>query len=363
MNPIRNLLSDLEATIHAASAERHETTLWQVTDLFLGDVERLTEDQIGIFDVIIARLAQEIEVRVRAELARRLAPVDKAPPGIIRALAHDTIEVARPVLIQSARLGDGDLVAVAMARTGDHRHAIAMRREVSEPVSEALVARGDEPVMRALASNPGARLSAQSVAVLVDRTRLDEELGVLLQARTDLPSAQVRRLIDLARETARRRLAASTPRDLHGLLEKALKRSTKQVRAVAGSLDYRQAIETIGTIEVSRRIDEEDVAGFAANEDLEETICAVAACAEISLTAAERLFTVADSDLILIIAKARGWSWSTLQGLLKLRDPDADLPHNAQRLARTYEDLAPETAERVLRFVRRRDRNAPRAAG
>ena len=99
------------------------------------------------------------------------------------------------------------------------------------------------------------------------------------------------------------------------------------------------------------------MAGFAAKEDLEETICAVAACAGLSLTAAERLFTVADSDLVLIVAKAQGWRWSTLESLLRLRDPDALLPQQARRLAETFEGLAPETAARVLRFVQRRDRN------
>jgi hypothetical protein len=357
MNPVRHLLSDLEDTIRTGSSDRNETTLWQVTDLFLGDVERLTEEQIDIFDTVIARLARAIETRARAELARRLAPVDKAPPGVIRSLALDTIEVARPVLVHSRRLRDEDLVAVATSRSGDHREAIARRPQLSRPVSDVLVARGDEPVMRALASNPGARLSDESVAVLVDRARLDEELRVLLRARRDLPQDQVRRLFEAAEAAARRRLTASTPRDLHAIVEKALTRSTKQVRAAAGSLDYGQALETIGTIEVSRPIDEEDVAGFAAKEDLEETICAVAACAGLSLTAAERLFTVADSDLVLIVAKAQGWRWSTLESLLRLRDPDALLPQQARRLAETFEGLAPETAARVLRFVQRRDRN------
>lgn len=357
MSAVRDLMRDLETTIQTGSADRRTVTLRQVTDLFLVDVDLLTEEQIGIFDVVIERLARAIEVSARAELAHRLAPLDKAPPGVIRTLAHDTIEVARPVLIHSPRLEDGDLMAVALAKSGDHREAIARRQVVSAPVADVLVAKGERPVMHTLASNPGAKLSEASVAVLVDKARLDEELGVVLKTRSDLPAGTIGRLIDAAREAARRSLAATMPPDLHAIVEKALNRSTKRVRAVAGSLDYRQAIETIGTIEVSRPIDEEDVAGFAQNEQLEETICALSSCAEISRVAAERLFTVADSDLLLIVAKAKGWRFETLQALLRLRDPEAALPHHDQRFARTFADLDPVTAERVLGFVRRRDKS------
>ncbi|HEY8383882.1 MAG TPA: DUF2336 domain-containing protein [Microvirga sp.] len=362
MNPVRHLLMDLEGSLSNGSPERRAHTLRDVTDLFLADVDRLTDEQVAIFDQVIGRLAQAIEVQARAELSRRLAPVEKAPPGVIRSLAHDEIEVAHPVLVQSARLDEGDLIAVAVAKSGEHRHAIAQRQHVPEPVSDVLVARGDGPVIRALAANAGARLSRNAAAVLVDRARLDDELRLLLKDRADLPPGHIRRLLDIAEETARRRLATSTPSGLHAVMEQALARSAKRVRAVAGSLDYTDAIDTIGAIQIGRTLDEDDVVGFAQADYLEETICAVAACAGLSLQAAERLFTLVDSDLILIVSKAQGWSWSTVRTLLKLRDPEAGLPHNLKRHAETYAGLADKTAQRVLRMMRRRDREERDAA-
>jgi hypothetical protein len=67
---------------------------------------------------------------------------------------------------------------------------------------------------------------------------------------------------------------------------------------------------------------------------------------------------VADSDLLLILGKAKGWSWATLRALLALKDPDALEPQRLKRHAETFEDLDPQTAHRVLRFVQRRDRKA-----
>jgi hypothetical protein len=365
MSPILRLMNDLEESIVAASPERRETTLWGVTDLFLLDADLLTDEQIDIFDSVIARLAAEIEARARAELARRLAPVAKAPPGIVRSLAYDTIEVARPILVHSPRLDDETLVGIVSTTGQEHRQAVAQRAQLAETVTDALVSHGEGPVMHALAANQGARFSAEGAAVLVNEARLDEELQLLLRARGDLPAAQVQRLVALAQDTARRHLSASMPSELRGAVEEAVAHSARQVRAiVAGTLDYTSARDTIGAIELGRAVDEEDVAGFAGRDCLEETICALASCARLSLIAAERLFTMADSDLLLVVGKAQGWSWSTIRELLRLRDPDTLLPHNARRLAQTYGDLSPKTAETVLRVVRQRDRaeaeNQPR---
>jgi hypothetical protein len=357
MSPILRLMHDLEESIAVGSPERREKTLWRVTDLFLLDTELLTDEQIEIFDGVIARLAAEIETRARADLARRLAPVPKAPPGVILSLAQDHIEVARPILVHSPRLDDRTLITIAIGKGQEHQQAIAQRAQLSEPVTEVLVVHGAAPVMHALAANPGARLSSDSAAVLVDKARLDEELQVLLSARADLPNVQVHRLIELAQDTARRHLSASVPSDLRGAVDEAVAHSAKRVRAiVAGTLDYGTALDTVGAIEIGRRLDEEDIAGFAASDLLEETVCAVASCVGLSLTAAERLFTMADSDLLLVVAKAQGWSWPTLQAVLRLRDPDTLLPHHARRLAQTYADLAEKTAQGVLRFVKQRDR-------
>jgi hypothetical protein len=351
MNAVRHLMHDLEQTIASGSPGRQESTLWQITNLLLVDIERLTDEQIDIFDRVIARLAEAIEVEVRAELARRLAPYDRAPPRVVRALAHDEIAVAHPVLAASPRLDDGDLIAVAQSRTPEHRHAIAERANLTVPVTDTLLSRPDRPLLHKLAANKGARFSDEGAQVLVDEARLDAELQKLLQTRADLPRTAMERVFKLAQATAREHLAATTPASLQRAMEKALTRSTKRVRAAAGTLDYAMALDTIGAIEIGRAVDEEDVLGFAANDQLEEAICAISVCAGLELTAAERLFTVSDSDLLLIVGKALAWRWATVEALLTLKEGEALAPAQLKRFSTTYDDLMPETAQRVLKVV------------
>ena len=77
--------------------------LWHTTDLLIAG--RYSDDEIWTFGEVIGRLADEIEVAARAQLAKRLARFDKAPVNIIHKLAFDdSIDVAGPVLRESERL-------------------------------------------------------------------------------------------------------------------------------------------------------------------------------------------------------------------------------------------------------------------
>src|SRR5690606_39176967 len=139
---------ELEDAIASGSSRKSADTLRRLTDLFTGRAEELSDQHIGLFDDVIARLAGEIENKARIELARRLAPLDKAPPNTMRQLANDdSIEVAGPVLLRSQRLGEDDLAEIARNKGQAHLLAISSRRPLGETVTDVLVDRGDEDVL------------------------------------------------------------------------------------------------------------------------------------------------------------------------------------------------------------------------
>lgn len=70
-----------------------------------------SDEQINVFDDVFHCLIEEIEISAKALLAKRMAPVPKAPPRLIYTLAFDDeIEVAAPVLSLSERLNDDMLI-------------------------------------------------------------------------------------------------------------------------------------------------------------------------------------------------------------------------------------------------------------
>lgn len=358
------MIQELEDTIAKSPSGKRTDHLRRVTDLFLRDAQALNEEQIELFDVVIARLATAIETSARIELAERLAEVGNAPRGVIRSLAHDEIAVARPILARSERLSDEDLVAVALAKGRDHMLAISERGALTEPVTDILVKRGDRNVVHSVAGNPGARFSKDGMAALVDRSRADDALQSLLGQRNDISDEQMRQLVAIAKETARRRLSDSMPAAPRPELDQAVEIGALRVEAAAvpGQRDYTEAMQALEAITAKRDLNEQDVLGFATAGRFEECVCAISLIAGLSLNASERLFRENEAELLLVVAKAQEWTWPTVRKMIKLRTEGADQAHLVKRAHDTFSQLKPMTAQRVVHFLKVREASQKRAA-
>ena len=88
--PAHSIIAELEDAVRGGSSAKRVETLRQVTDLFLNDGERLSDDQVKVFDDVLCLLIARVETRARAELSKRLAPLDYAPFEVIQHLARTT---------------------------------------------------------------------------------------------------------------------------------------------------------------------------------------------------------------------------------------------------------------------------------
>src|SRR5437763_15372641 len=108
----------------------------------------------------MARLVHGADADARVRLAERLAPIANAPANVIRLLALDgEIAVAASVLAQSERLAEDELLLIANSKGQAHLLTIARRQDLSAPVTDVLIARGDRDVLASLARNGEARFS------------------------------------------------------------------------------------------------------------------------------------------------------------------------------------------------------------
>lgn len=166
----------------------------EITGLYCrGDVD-LTEADREIMADIMNRLIREVEDPVRRTLAHLFAERADAPRELIVALANDTIEVARPVLTKSELLNDNELIDIIALRTMEHHLAIAIRRVVSEPVSDALVDTDHEEVIATLLANRGAAIAAATMERLVEQAHEVPRYQRALVERHDLSLALAKRL-------------------------------------------------------------------------------------------------------------------------------------------------------------------------
>lgn len=361
MTAVSALLRDLETRVSHGSQDERAQTMMRLADLFVATSADITDDQIGVFDVVIGRLASAIESRARIDLSERLADVANAPAGVIRQLALDEIAVARPLLARSARLNDDDLIAISLAKGRDHMLAISERPTLAEPVTDVLILRGDRVVSHAVAANLGAKFSSRSISMLVNRALKDDALQATLGIRKDVPEDLVLQLVAAAKESARMRLSITIPQNETAILASALDRGARDVSAqldVGSEVDrFDKALTEVRRLNDAAKLDEHAVSTFAGLKAQDSVICAVAVLARLPLAGAERALFGADRDSVLILGRALGWSWMTVRAVMSLRSVEDTLPHILDKAQQNYSALSLPTAQRVLRFLQIREQS------
>lgn len=344
----QTLISDLEDALATRSVDTG-TMLRRVTDLFLLNAGHYSADQLELYDGILKVLTAAVEVGARAELARRLAPVDEVPVNTIRTLAlDDAIEVAEPVLSQSNTLDDDILTLCITLKGQEHLLAIATRNKLSSRVSDQLVTKGNIGVLRTLASNPGAAISDLGFGILVKKSADDDWLSERVARRIDIPEHHLRELISKASEIVRQRLMKDAP-ELGEIIEKILPENARPdpTKAEGLSRDYRTAELVVS----SKTLNEAVVSEFAKAKKLEEIVVSIARLSGLSTLEIERLFMSMWSSPVAVILKAIGFHLPTVDAIYRSRLSSGEVIHDdLSQVKAEFIALRRPTAERILRF-------------
>ncbi len=350
-------IGEIENAVVGASAERRGEVLRRVTDLFVSGSEEFTAEDLAMFDGVILRLATAIEQSARALLARRLAPIRNSPPQIIRALAFDdAIDVAGPVLAQSARLDDATLVEIVRTKGQGHMLAISHRGSLSAAVTDVLVELGDRDVMLSTVDNRGASFSDRGFSILVQRSEGDDALAEFVGLRPEIPPHLLAVLIAKASQTVRAKLEAAHPRakeEVRRAVAEAARHVEARLRPAA--LDHAAAPAAVERLQRSSRLDERALAEFAKAGAYAETVAALAAMCDLPPHFVEQAMARDRTETLLVLAKAAGLSWSTVREILLLRAEKGVIARDeiVQRLAR-FERLQYATAQEIVRIYRMR---------
>jgi uncharacterized protein (DUF2336 family) len=297
-----SLADELEVIVTSGSVARRSDILSRVTDLFIYDAARYSPDQVRLFGDVMARLARGMGPEPRARLAERLAVIGNAPLDVIRMLAlDDDASVAAPVLVQSQRLAEHDLLVIAGSKGQRHLLAVAHRDRLTHAVTNMLIARGDHAVLATLIRNRGARISTAGWRRLHERTRTDRGLAAELAHRSE-----------------------------------------------------REGNET------SRAGGEAEVYRSARAGKIEDTAAALGILAGIPADAVESALLNPRAEAVLIIAKAAGLSSITTEALVRLRAGERGMSaEDVAAMLAKFNRLPRDSARRVLNFFRIRLEKGP----
>ena len=355
MNQTKSYLEDLDDAISRGTAESRTRALWHATDLLIAG--RYSEDEIATFGQVIGRLADEIEVEVRAQLSQRLARFDRAPIDVIHQLAFDdAIEVARPVLEGSPQLDDATLIANARSKSQAHLLAIAKRESIAEAVTDVLVARGNRAVVNSVAENDGARISGSSLLHMVKRAEGDSILAEQLGLRKDIPRQLFQQLIAKASDDVRKRLESERP--------EMCEQIGTSVIDVAGALQSKFGPVSRSSFVAKRvvtaqhrlgNLNEESISGYAMAHRFDEVTIGLSLLAALPVDVIERALVDRNREMLLILARAVKFSWQTTLALLFLGAKDHRITaRDLSAFERDFARLNVETSQSVLNFYRTR---------
>ncbi len=355
MDTSQSLIVELEDAIRSGSADKRIESLRRITDLFVADADRLNNQQIDLFDDVLGHLIKRIEGKALAELSRRLGPINNAPIEVVRRLARDdNIAVAEPILTQSVRLSDKDLVEIANTKTQAHLLAISSRSHIGTNVTDVVLERGERDIFHKLAGNSGAKFSENGIATLVKRSELDDQLAEKVGLRRDVPLRLFRELLLRATEAVRSRLLALAGPENRERIQRVLAAISEDTRHEAGfqnEHDYTEAHARVLMMKSKGELNEAAIFEFAKTGRYADMVAALSLLCGAPLKLVENLLQSEHREAVLIPCKTAGLEWPTVRVILTCRSISHKVPdHDLDRARADYLKLSRASAGRVLRF-------------
>jgi uncharacterized protein (DUF2336 family) len=351
----KSFLQGLDDAVQRGTPESRMRALQHTTDLLIAG--RYSDDEIWSFGEVIGRLADEIEVAARAQLARRLARFDRAPVNIIHKLAFDdSIDVAGPVLQESERLETYALVANACTKSQPHLLAISKRKSIEQAVTDVLVTRGNREVVNSVASNDGARLSEFGFLHMIQRAEGDSILAEQLGVRKDIPRHLFQQLIAKASVEVKKRLEDERPA-MVDQIQSSVTEVTGTLQSKFGpvSRSHFVAKRVVATQHQQGNLNEDSISGYARSHRVDEVTIGLSLLCSLPGDVIERALVDKNREMLLVLAKALDFSWATTMSLLFLGAKDHRITaQDLTDLENEFGRLNVKTSRSVLEFYQSR---------
>jgi len=333
----------------------------------LADVVSLPSSRVNTFERavtadLLVEILRDADFEERARVARRVASLVEIPNSLVRLLLRDELDIAAPLLNESTALNDADLLDCIRNATGAHRRMIALRRGVSELVSEALVDLGETLVVEALLRNDQARLSHAAVEMVVAMTRHQSQLVPMLLRRPELRPSHAYVLFWWAEADARRMILQR-----FAVSREVLQETAGDVFPMAAEEGWHDALVRKALQFIERRQRNRSAADKSPYGSLDEAVKAagdgltrelaeeIAYLSGIKPMTGAKILTDLGGEPLAVLCKATGLPRGALRLLWRgMRRPETtEAGEIAPALARViaiYDMVAVDRAQTVLRY-------------
>ncbi len=348
-------LESLARLAKETSAEKRRELLHEVSNLFLEKPEEISSRESDYFADIMGKIAFDLEMEVRRDMAERLAKVDAAPHKLMKMLANDKIEVARPVLMESGVLNNADLIEIIKRHSQEHLMAVSVRKSISEDVTDHLVERGDDSVLETLTRNEGAAFTQKSLEIMVNRAEDNETLHEPLIKREDIPAYMKHQMFLFVSSALRKHILENVEDIDESEVDKLIEESCAALDYQGGEEALSPAERFIIRKENFKQLNHDLLVQLLRQGKIAEFIAGLGRLANIDTAAAHRITFDKGGEPLAVACKAIGIDRITFSDLLLLTNQEG-LRDQAERddLIGVYTRITTEAAQRTIRFWRTR---------
>ena len=351
-----SLIPGLDEIVRGDDPKRRDEAARRICELFFEGAEGLSPRHVEFFDGILTKLVPRTDLLVRADIADQLASVSNAPRNLVCQLAlDDEIVIAGPLLRFSPVIDEGVLVEIAREKSQEHLLAMTERPTLSSGLTDVIVDRGDQEVVRAVAGNTGAAFSSTGFSTLVKRASHDGLLTLTVGQRDDIPDENLKDLLAGSLDVIRRRLVETVKPSRQAAIKRAMSDISNLVLPEARR-DFDPALRAVRSLQKAGNLTESALLLFAKAYKYEESIAALSAMSGVRIATLDRLISGDRYDPILIVSKVIGLEWATVRALILLRTGPNRVPSQAdlEGARVNFTRLMPATAERVVNFWKAR---------
>lgn len=344
--------SKLAALAKQTTSEERRELLRTVSDALAESAQSPDCKSFGELDDLLATVAADYSVEIRAELAELVA----SSSHFVRAteqFALDDIKVAEPILTRSRILNDATLLKVIGTHSQRHMMAVTRRPDISPAISKALVESGNDDVVVSLLANEGAQIEYETFERLAKRAETSSALQFPFVRRKDAPLELLNDLYTKVEAGIRREIVQKFQSVSPEELEKAFARSRQRVSSKNTEIiqDYGAATHRIDALVRSGNLSAASLIPLLREGPQSRTafIIAFARLTDIELEFSHRIVTAHDLDTIALLCRGAGFEraiYITLAVALKKPEDRMDI----EQLGHMYEDVPVLAAQRAIRF-------------
>lgn len=352
-------LENLARLAKETTAEGRQQLLRKITDMFMvSPPDALNSTEVEYFGDVMGHLVFEMEMKVRQHLAETMSGVNAAPYELIKNLASDEIEVARPVLMKSGVLQDADLIEIVKQSSQEHLMAVSTREKVSEQVADALVEKGNDQVLGSLAGNDGAELSRNAMETMVARSEGgDEALNEALVMRDGMPADLMQKIYNHVSSALREHILSQGVDIDESQVDDMLAETGEWLTEEGGGEKSSEAEKYIQRKARLNQLDQALLLKLMREGRVQEFIAGIALLGKIDIPTARQTLFDKSGEKMAVVCKALEFDSNTFSQLVELSNTLGKRDESDKaNLVGIYGRITKESAQRAMRFLRTRQK-------